>query len=450
MSVYYPSFSYLGQNSKNLGLVVSHFDADSGEIETFLSMDPIYTDNATGTRRIDYGAKYNSVAVFNITVIKQEGGDFSVHEFRNCMKWLTGAQSNSNLDLLFGDEVKYTFTGRFTNASHYKLDARTVGLVLEFTSIAPWAYSAVKTEERKIVTSDEFEINCETDDLYSNVYMKTTYTNDNGDKVIIKNITTNDETKIDNLTANEVITLDNNMMITSSNKTRVFGDDFTFVFPRLQPGVNQFTVEGDGNLKFEYITPVKLGNVAMDINVYSDPICSEDDIIQVDKLPWSRISDTPTTLDGYDIRDAYTKAEINQRFDNITTSNVAWDRITQKPTTVEGYNITDVYTVSEVYRKDETYAKDALYTKTDVNTILQDFAEKNLVYTKSEINQKLDNLVLSDENLNITKLSWNRIIDKPTSIEEYGLTAEITALLSSVKVEIDEDDLNTKLADILV
>lgn len=270
MSVYYPSFRYLGKNSKeDMGLVVSNLDGgDYGEAETFLSMEPVYTDNYSGTRRIDYGARYNSVAVLNITVIKKDGGDFSVSDVRNCLQWLTGTPSNSNLDLLINNEVKYTFTGRFTNASHYKMDARTIGLILEFTSIAPWAYKVQDPIE--VITgenSDPIYINNDSDDLYSRVFMKTTYTNtgEKGSNVIITNTTTGEQTEVYNLSSNETITIDQNMMIISDNTTRVFGSDFNFVFPSLQAGINIFTVEGDGVIKFEYITPVKLGNVAIDV-----------------------------------------------------------------------------------------------------------------------------------------------------------------------------------------
>lgn len=350
MSVYYPSFNYLGKNSRDtMGLVVTHLDnSDTGEVETFMSMDPVYTDNALGTRRIDYGAKYNSVAVLSITVIKQDGGDFSVHEFRECLKWLTGAQSNSNLDLLIGDEVKYSFTGRFTNASHYKMDARTIGLVLEFTSIAPWAYSPLQVVEQNITTTETFSVNCDTDDLYSYVYMKTTYTNTSGESVVITNETTGDSTEINKLAANEVITLDNNMTIVSDKSERIFGNNFNFVFPRLKAGENKFIIQGSGKIKFEYITPVKIGHVAMDINVYSDPICNEDNIIQVDMLPWSRISEIPNTLREHKISDAYTKSEVDAKISNITDIPTSWNNITHKPTTVSGYGITDVYTKAEI------------------------------------------------------------------------------------------------------
>lgn len=410
MSVYHSSFNYLGKNSKNdMGLIVSHLDnSDTGEVETFMSMDPVYTDNYLGSRRIDYGAKYNSVAVFNITVIKQSGGDFSVHEIRECLKWLTGAQSNSNLELVVNNEVKYSFTGRFTNASHYKMDARTIGLILEFTSIAPWAYSAPQVVEQTVTGSEALQINCDTDDLYSHVYMKTTYTNTSGESVVIQNTTVGDSTEISNLVANEVITLDNNMMITSDRSERVFGNDFNFTFPRLQAGLNELTITGNGSVKFEYIVPIKLGNVAMDINTYSDPICEDSGAITIEMLPWSRISETPTTLSGYKIQDAYTKSEVDAKISNVQVSAVSWDNITHKPTTVEGFGLTDVY------------------IKSDIDAMLDNFVDDD-VYTKAEIDVMLENFVDDD------------VYSK----------AEVDALLSSMEVKIDEDELNTMLEEVL-
>lgn len=394
MSLYHNSFNYLGKNSQtDFGLIVSHLDGgDSGETETFLQMDPVFTDNYLGTRRIDYGAKYSSVAVFNITLIKQSGGDFSVQEIRDCLKWLTGAQSNSNLELKVNDEVKYFFTGRFTNVSHYKMDARTIGLVLEFTSIAPWAYSAPQIVEYNASSKEPLSIDCKTDDLYSYVYMKTTYANSSSDSVVIKNIMTGDETKINNLVANEVVTLDNNMTIVSDNSVRVFGNDFNFVFPRLQAGVNEFEITGDGDVTFEYIYPIKLGNVAIDVNAYSDPICDDDGYIQIDTLPWDRISGKP---------ELYTKDEIDAKLKEINS---------QPGGSSSGENVD-----------------------------LTDY------YTKDEIDEKFDNLTIPET----VELSWNNITDKPTTLEEYGLKEEVNTLLSSIAISIDEEELNAMLGEVL-
>lgn len=325
MSVYHTSFNYLNKNSnQDFGLIISHFadDADSGETETFLSMEPVYTDNAFGTKRIDYGAKYSSVAVFRITIIKQDGNELSVANIRNYLKWLTGARTNSSLDLLIGDEIKYSFIGRFTNAWQYKMDARTCGLILEFTSISPWAYSPVQTVTQAISGPTEIKIDNQSDDLYEYVCPKIIYENTTGSYLTIENTTTGETTQVNGLLTNETITIDNNLMITTDKPSRTFGSAFNFVFPRFSAGVNNLIVTGVGNITIEYIMYLKVGDCARDINVVYDPICSEDGTIEIDMLPFARISNLPKTLKEHNIEDAYTKSEVDALMENIEMDDV--------------------------------------------------------------------------------------------------------------------------------
>lgn len=381
MSSYYPSFSYLGVNSRDKGLIVAHFDADQGETDTFLGMEPIYTERADGSR-LDYGAKYNNVAVFRITIIKQDGDDFSVKEVRENLKWLTGSKKNSPLNLFenfleefTGDgatanfklintcdhiarvyvggvvldsskwiydsannsvnlidipnngvvikvaygRVKYSFVCRVTNAWQYKMDARTSGLILEFTSNSPWAYSAKQTVVAPINGSTIITIDNQTDDLYGYTSVNTIYVNkmQQGGSLIITNNATGDITKVIELVQNETVTISNNMMITSDAPNRVFGSTFNFCFPRLVAGVNELVIEGEGNITFEYVYAMKVGDCAMDISVISDPICNDDGEIILDTLPWSRISNTPTTYQGYGITNVYSKVEVNNLLADI-------------------------------------------------------------------------------------------------------------------------------------
>jgi hypothetical protein len=392
MSSYYPSFNYKGTNSKEKNLIVTHFSdgADTGEMDTFLNMEPVYTDNAYGTRRLDYGAKYSSVAVFRLTVVKQDGGEFSVSSIRDCLKWLTGSRTNSTLDLVdsaketftiladdnapsftmsnlysridtvfvngeesaswnydtnsrklslhyglkkgdtvdvIADIIKYSFIGRITNAWQYKMDARTVGLILEFTSVSPWAYSPPRVLTETISGSKTIKINNSSDDLYEYVYPKIVYKNNTSEGSLkITNKTTQETTQINGLDINEIVTMSNNMTITSDKPSKIFGNTFNFVFPRLAPGVNNLTIVGTGNITFEYVMYYKIGDCAIDINAKLDPICSEDGRIILDTLDWGRIVNTPNTLVGYGITDAYTKTETDSALAlkaNITDVNAA-------------------------------------------------------------------------------------------------------------------------------
>ena len=311
MSSYHSSFKYLNKKSdEDFGWIIVHFDPDNGETESALSQEQVYSESYNGTKRTLYGTKYNSVSNVKITVIKQNGSDFTLNECRSAYKWLTGNPEASWMDLYVGDEVKYRLLCTIQDVKPQKMDARTVGLNIYCESLSPWAYSSQITLSYPISETKTIEINNESDDLYTSVYLKTTYENTNGTSLVINNETIGESTEVTGLVANEVITLDNNMMITSDKPAKVFGNSFNFIWPRLKSGINTLNVTGSGNITFEYYYAVKMGDCAITMNSASDPICSEDGTIQIDMLPWSRVSDTPSTLSGYGITDAYTKSDV--------------------------------------------------------------------------------------------------------------------------------------------
>ena len=63
-------------------------------------------------------------------------------------------------------------------------------------------------------------------------------------------------------------------------------------------------------------------------------------------LEWSGIINTPTTLAGYGITDAWTQAEGDLRYVQIGAP-IDWAVITNTPTTLAGYGITDAFTKTE-------------------------------------------------------------------------------------------------------
>ena len=340
MSSYYSSFNYLGINSRSKNLVVAHFDADSGESETFLNIEPIYTDSASGVRRLDYGAKYGSVAIFRINVIKPDGNDFSVIEIRDCLKWLTGSISNSTLDLLIGDQIKYSFIGRITNVWQYKMDAKTVGLILEFTSSSPFAYSPKQHVSCSVSGTKTLQIHCPSDDLNSYVYMQTTYENTSGTSLTIENITTEDKTEVKELATNEIITIDNNIMITSDKQGKTFGNTFNFCFPRLTSGINNLIITANGNITFEYSYPIKIGDLAIDTDELNGAIDCESGAgtgtVATEYVLWENILNKPPTI-SESSENFYTKTEVDTAFATKAELNIKAD----KATTLAGYGITD-------------------------------------------------------------------------------------------------------------
>lgn len=335
MSSYHTSFTYLGKNSKDdFGLVVAHFSdqSDSGEVDTYLSTDAIYTDSYDGTRQKFYGAKYNAVATPQITLIKSDGTDFGITDNRQVLRWLTGSRQSTWMDFYMWDDDKprYRMLGRVSNVSQYKMDARIIGLIVTFESVSPYAYSDLQTVTETISGSKTIDITNNSDDVHSYVYMNVEYANNSGDSLQINNNTTGDETKITNLVVNEKINISDNMMITSDKTEKTFGTSFNFVFPRLAAGKNTLILKGNGSITFQYIEPIKIGDMAININSIGDPICDDLGNIVIEQLPWSRISNKPNSLSGYGINDAYTKTEIDIKLTNISIDENEFNKMIEQ------------------------------------------------------------------------------------------------------------------------
>lgn len=390
MSSYYQSFSYTAPNGKRYNsykdknLLVVHFESgDDGEMETFLDMEPVYTDNAYGTRRFDYGAKYRNVAVIRISVMKSNGKDFTVSEVRDFLRWTTGSRAISYLDLSDIIEntevVQASFLGRITTVYQQKLDARTVGFVVEHTSISPYAYSPIQYVDcafgQALITTDDgtlykngealsistdgvlkngssalfsmtddgvvyvdnsvsLLIHNDTDDLSDYIYLDTKFINTNSDHVVIKNKTLYDEsdgedglTEITNMHKNEIITLSSGQFITSSSG-RIFGNNFNFTWPKLLPGDNDFVISGTGEgvIQFMYRSPMKIGDCAIDIETHGGGLCCGDYSDNTTSgsvsgpVTWNDILGKPSTIHGYGITDAYTIPEIDSKLSNVDMS----------------------------------------------------------------------------------------------------------------------------------
>lgn len=429
MSSYYDSFSYLGKNSlQDQNLIIVSFEPDDGFTDSFLSMDNISDDYFDGTKTFNYGSKYNTTAEIQITMIKADGSDIKLNEFRSLAKWLTGARIDSYLDMYVGDTVIYSFFGKFINLEQYKFDARTVGIRMTFSSVSPWAYSAPQiftifieqsvrvTDDGVLVKQDQNDtyisggnetlliednlnkiaysyndenltieslsedivLSCEdgivtinsvtndgvfgfkdgivflnpsdegscfyidddgtisvddvyrtiidnqSDDLYTYIYLDIVYNNRRGDTFYINNVTTQDTTKVSGLIAGETVSISAKQFIISDIPNKIFGDNFNFVWPRLAPGENELTMTcgGNGSMTFTYRYPMKVGDCTMDIDVYGSNIncgnCPDDDrTVFTGTIAWSNITDTPDTIDGYGITDAYTTAEIDNKIDNL-------------------------------------------------------------------------------------------------------------------------------------
>lgn len=321
MSSYHDSFTYKGINSKDKDLIIAAFDSDNGFVDSFLSTDPIFSESWNGAKRFSYGAKYNSVASIKITLIKNDYSDFTLAETRDCLKWLTGSFDDNWLDLYIGEKIDYSYLGKITDVQQYKMDSRCIGLMITFTSVSPWAYSPIikldfninNTKQAKAEDSDDYSkvtitddgvlvlesskqnnfyidknstitepvfsylsngiillnpdgasniVNNDSDDLNDYIYLDVIFKNNNSSNLTISNLTTGDNTTISNLKRNETVTIDNGQFILSDSPSRIFGNDFNFVWPKLAPGENEikFLTDDGGKVSISYRYPIKAGD----------------------------------------------------------------------------------------------------------------------------------------------------------------------------------------------
>lgn len=486
MSLYYNNFKYLDENSIDKGLIVASFEPDDGFVDSFLSMDPIQEDYYDGTKKFDYGARYNDTAKVNITVIKSNGADFSLADVRSLSKWLTGSRINSWLDVgPSQDDIRYSFLGRVTNLQPRKLDGRTTGFLIEFTSISPWAYSAEEElnrsieqklyiDEQGVLISNELSIdesgvlcngsvpgqgacflidnggaiyvenkiiariNNETDDVYSYIYLDIEFTNDSCDHITIYNETLNETTRIDNLQSSDVIYITGKQFITAYsrdqitgnlvNQNRIFGDSFNFVWPRLAPGVNNFIIEGNGNgtVKFAYRYPMKVGDCAMDISVYGgNTSCGE--MVSYETVKWENIVGAPTSISGYGIADAYTKYETDRKIEELSEQDII---VTISLLATEWVAVNDMYAQVVVIEQANENSRVYLYPSVEQIATLQDAS-----------------ITLVSENNNGTVTIY-AIGGCPTIDYEIQAALSESDASSSGSTYINEEELNNMLFDL--
>lgn len=263
MAVYQKHFNYNDRSNTDFGLEVVTFSPDAGEVDSYLSVESVYTDNFDGTMRHDYGARYKDTVMLYITMVKNNYSDFSQRELRQALNWLTGLRKVSWLDLYNddSDEISFSFLGRVSDVKLQKMDARIIGLKVEFTSVSPWAYSGIKKQDLTLDGSELlYPIQNISDEDSVYVYPKIVFTNKTANGSLrILNTTTGEETILNNLAMNEIVTMDSNQIIYSDNATKTFGEDFNSQWVRFVQGYNHFKIIGTGHLTIEHRDIFKVG-----------------------------------------------------------------------------------------------------------------------------------------------------------------------------------------------
>ena len=166
------------------------FDSDDGGTDSWLNREAVASETYRGEFKRVHNYKYTDTLSPQFTFIKKDFSDFTLEEQRKVLAWLTSKNTASYLSVYYGDcnsdsdELAYELLGGFTEIELYKMgNGRVVGIVATFESVAPYAFSPVKSETIQEIGHSignlcphEFEIKCNTDEVNSYIYPKITMT----------------------------------------------------------------------------------------------------------------------------------------------------------------------------------------------------------------------------------------------------------------------------------
>ena len=164
------------------------FDSDDGGTDSWLNREAVASETYRGEFKRVHNYKYTDTLSPQFTFIKKDFSDFTLEEQRKVLAWLTSKNTASYLSVYYGDcnsdsaEPTYELLGGFTEIELYKMgNGRVVGIVATFESVAPYAFSPVKSETIEWIGRHEnnlcpyeFNIECNTDEVNSYIYPKVT------------------------------------------------------------------------------------------------------------------------------------------------------------------------------------------------------------------------------------------------------------------------------------
>ena len=247
-------------------------DSDNGESPSFLNRESVASESHDGRYKRIHRMKYTETFSPKITLMKSDFKDFSMEDVRVVMKWLTTKDTTALLEVYYDDSnvVSWASIGGFVDLQTYKLaNNRTIAITATWDSISPFAFSDLYTVTKTITaTNNKITINIDTDDnqpVYPRITIQQKGTA--GDVKIINQhynffnqASTPVFTLVKNNTSTEKITIDGaNKIIYSGNTSRIFGDNFNFVWLPLYDGRNELTVEGNCEVTLEWREARKIG-----------------------------------------------------------------------------------------------------------------------------------------------------------------------------------------------
>lgn len=234
-------FIYDGLRLSGLGYMIVSFDGSKGgEIDTDSQLSYNHAPMMGGKRQPYITSVYENPLEMEFSIAKnicvngrqslsKESYSITLEEMAYLKRWLV-RHSPHKLTVVGDGYYGIYWMGSF-NVEEYVLGDGRVGATLKFECDAPFGYKEDVVFSGSLNANESLEYNCTSDEI-GWIYPDITITvNENGD-LKLKN---NDEreTVIKNCKANEVITIDRNLQISTSFESHKIADDFNYIYYRV-------------------------------------------------------------------------------------------------------------------------------------------------------------------------------------------------------------------------
>lgn len=253
-------FIYDGLRLSDLGYAIISFDGSkSGEVDTDSQLSYNHAPMMSGKRQPYITSIYEDPLKMEMQIGKNicANGNLStskssytitLDDMAFLKRWLVRPHPHK-LNIT-GDEYNGIYWMGSFNVSEYVFGDGRVGATLEFECDAPFGYKEDVVFSGDLDANGTFEYNCTSDEI-GWIYPNLTITVKEDGDLNIKN-TDNREIIIKNCKANEVITIDENLQITSSFETHKIADDFNYTYYRINNSFNSVANSLTSNLAISY------------------------------------------------------------------------------------------------------------------------------------------------------------------------------------------------------
>ena len=183
-------------------------------------------------------------------------------------------------------------------------------------------------------------------------------------------------------------------------------------------------------------------------------ITQEDGSQEVKKITIDLVNQSLAFLKLKDTFSAFEDGKyLKSTTDSVILADIQWSEIQDTPTTISGYGITDAYTKTEVDDSLATKANSAdVYTKTEVDDKLEQYTSINSDYT----NDKNNNFIFADTSANVITVTLqaeptigNKITihDNTGSFSTNNLTVDGNGknINGNANLVLNEDNSTTRL-----